>query len=53
MLIASAMFVFDVPAAGLITLGVLILGIAQLTAGTIGLFLGAVVLAIWYELFIA
>ena len=117
MLIGSAMFVFDVPAAGLITLGVLILGIAQLpalivvlpvifyvfstqdttpatiftiwvliagvsdnflkpllmgrgvdvpmpviligaiggmlTAGIIGLFLGAVVLAIWYELFIA
>ncbi|MEI6859074.1 MAG: AI-2E family transporter [Shewanella sp.] len=117
MLIGSAMFVFGVPLAGFITLGVLILSIAQLPAlivvlpvifyvfstqdttpaiiftiwvllagvsdnflkpmlmgrgvdvpmpiiligaiggmlyfGIIGLFLGAVVLAIWYELFMA
>ncbi|NRD74982.1 AI-2E family transporter [Shewanella sp. VB17] len=116
MLVGSAMFVFGIPAAGLITFVVLIFGIAQLpalivvlpvmfyvfatkdttpatifsiwvllaavsdnvlkpmlmgrgvdvpmpvillgaiggmlTAGIIGLFLGAVVLAIWYELFI-
>jgi predicted PurR-regulated permease PerM len=116
MLVGAGMFVFGVPAAGLITLGVLILGIAQLpaliivapvifyvfstqdttsatiftvwvllagisdnflkpmlmgrgvdvpmpviligaiggmlAAGIIGLFLGAVVLAIWYELFV-
>lgn len=116
-LIGAALFTFNVPAAGLITIGVLILGIAQLpalivvlpligymfstqdttpatifsiwvfvaglsdnflkpllmgrgveipmpvilfgaiggmlSAGIIGLFLGAVVLAIWYELFLA
>ncbi|WP_028763089.1 AI-2E family transporter [Shewanella colwelliana] len=116
MLVGSAMFVFGVPAAGIITFAVLILGIAQLpalivvlpviayvfstqetisatiftiwvvlaglsdnflkpmlmgrgvdvpmpviligaiggmlTAGIIGLFLGAVILAIWYEIFI-
>lgn len=116
-LIGAALFTFDIPAAGLITIGILILGIAQLpalivvlpligyvfstqdttpatvfsiwvflaglsdnvlkpllmgrgvnipmpvilfgaiggmlAAGIIGLFLGAVVLAIWYELFLA
>lgn len=116
-LIGAALFTFDVPAAGLIAIGVLILGIAQLpalivvlpligymfstqdttsatifsiwvfiaglsdnflkpllmgrgvdipmpvilfgaiggmlSAGVIGLFLGAVILAIWYELFLA
>lgn len=116
-LIGAALFTFNVPAAGLITIGVLILGIAQLpalivvlpligymfstqdttpatifsvwvfiaglsdnflkpllmgrgvdipmpvilfgaiggmlSAGIIGLFLGAVILAIWYELFLA
>lgn len=116
-LIGAALFTFDVPAAGVIAIGVLILGIAQLpalivvlpligymfstqdttpatifsiwvfvaglsdnflkpllmgrgvdipmpvilfgaiggmlAAGIIGLFLGAVVLAIWYELFLA
>ena len=116
-LIGAALFTFDVPAAGLIAIGVLILGIAQLpalivvlpligymfstqdttpatifsiwvfiaglsdnflkpilmgrgvdipmpvilfgaiggmlSAGIIGLFLGAVILAIWYELFLA
>ncbi|WP_250655239.1 AI-2E family transporter [Alkalimarinus coralli] len=116
-LIGAALFTFNIPAAGLITIGILILGIAQLpalivvlpligyvfstqdttpatifsiwvflaglsdnvlkpllmgrgvnipmpvilfgaiggmlAAGIIGLFLGAVVLAIWYELFLA
>ncbi len=113
-LIGAALFTFNIPAAGLIAIGILILGIAQLpalivvlpligyafstqdttpatifsiwvflaglsdnflkpllmgrgvdipmpvilfggmlSAGIIGLFLGAVVLAIWYELFLA